>query len=268
VLDVTRAQELRRIEDYEHHVAIGAAVSLTDAFAALVAERPRLKVFANRFAGLPVRNAGTLGGNIANGSPIGDSMPLLIALDAQLVLMKQGGHRHVPLEAFYTGYRKTVLAPDELVAWILVPRRARASSCAPTRCPSASTTTSPPSAWSSGWSWTTTAWPASASAPAVSRPRRFAPRNRGLPGRQALDASHGARGHRRAEAGVPAHLRHARLGRVPAHGAGQPAAAVLAGDAGARTHQPGTDPCHPGLGPGSSDGAEFTTGLDCGSSPQ
>lgn len=122
VLDVTRARELRRIEDYEHHVAIGAAVTLADAFAALVNERPELRTFANRFAGLPVRNAGTLGGNVANGSPIGDSMPLLIALGAQLVLMKQAGHRHVPLERFYTGYRANVLAPDELVAWILVPR--------------------------------------------------------------------------------------------------------------------------------------------------
>ncbi len=122
VLDVTRAQELRRIEQYEHHVAIGAAVSLTDAYAELVRERPQLKTFANRFAGLPVRNAGTLGGNVANGSPIGDSMPLLIALDAQLVLMRAGGDRHVPLDRFYTGYRRNVLAPDELVAWILVPR--------------------------------------------------------------------------------------------------------------------------------------------------
>ncbi|HZY20035.1 MAG TPA: xanthine dehydrogenase small subunit [Ramlibacter sp.] len=122
VLDVTRARELRRIEEYPHHVAIGAAVTLTDAFAALVAQRPSLKTFASRFAGLPVRNAGTLGGNIANGSPIGDSMPLLIALDAQLVLMREGGHRHLALEDFYTGYRQTVLAPDELVAWILVPR--------------------------------------------------------------------------------------------------------------------------------------------------
>ena len=122
VLDVTRAQELRRIEDYPNHVAIGAAVSLTDAYAALVAQRPTLKTFADRFAGLPVRNAGTLGGNVANGSPIGDSMPLLIALDARLVLMSQGGHRHLPLEDFYTGYRKNVLAADELVAWILVPK--------------------------------------------------------------------------------------------------------------------------------------------------
>ena len=122
VLDVTRARELRRVEDYPHHIAIGAAVSLTDAYAALVAQRPSLKTFADRFAGLPVRNAGTLGGNVANGSPIGDSMPLLIALGARLVLMAQDGHRHLPLENFYTGYRKTVLAADELVAWILVPK--------------------------------------------------------------------------------------------------------------------------------------------------
>jgi xanthine dehydrogenase small subunit len=122
VLDVTAAEELRRIEHYDNHIAIGAAVTLTDAFDALVAERPQLKVFANRFAGLPVRNSGTLGGNVANGSPIGDSMPLLIALNAHIVLMSARGHRDMPLEDFYTGYRKNVLAPDEVLAWIKVPR--------------------------------------------------------------------------------------------------------------------------------------------------
>ena len=122
VLDVTRAAELKRIEHYDNHIAIGAAATLTDAFAALVGERPQLKTFANRFAGLPVRNSGTLGGNVANGSPIGDSMPLLIALNAHIVLMSARGHRDMPLEAFYTGYRKTVLAPDEVLAWIKVPR--------------------------------------------------------------------------------------------------------------------------------------------------
>lgn len=121
VLDVTRAEELRRIERYPHHVAIGAAVSLTDAYAALVQDRPQLRVFADRFAGLPVRNAGTLGGNVANGSPIGDSMPLLIALGANVVLMSTRGHREMPLEALYTGYRKNVMAVDELLAWIKVP---------------------------------------------------------------------------------------------------------------------------------------------------
>ncbi|HYE38647.1 MAG TPA: FAD binding domain-containing protein, partial [Ramlibacter sp.] len=73
VLDVTRVEELRRVQRRDDDVVIGAAVSLTDAFEALVQDRPQLKTFASRFAGLPVRNSGTLGGNVANGSPIGDS---------------------------------------------------------------------------------------------------------------------------------------------------------------------------------------------------
>ena len=122
VLDVTRVAELRRVEDYPQHIAIGAAVPLTDAFAALVAGRPQLRTFANRFAGLPVRNSGTLGGNVVNGSPIGDSMPLLIALGAHVVLMSIRGHRELPLEKLYTGYRKNVMAADEVLAWIKVPK--------------------------------------------------------------------------------------------------------------------------------------------------
>jgi xanthine dehydrogenase small subunit len=122
VLDVTGVEELRRVEQYDHHIAIGAAVTLTDAFDTLIAQWPQLKTFANRFAGLPTRNSGTLGGNVANGSPIGDSMPLLIALNAHVVLMSARGHRDMPLENFYTGYRKNVLAPDEVLAWIKVPR--------------------------------------------------------------------------------------------------------------------------------------------------
>ena len=126
VLDVTRAEELRRIETYPQHLAIGAAVTLSDAFAALEADRPELHSFLSRFAGLPVRNSGTLGGNVANGSPIGDSMPLLIALGANLVLMRwhegQIVHREFPLEQLYTGYRQNVMRPDEVLAWIKVPR--------------------------------------------------------------------------------------------------------------------------------------------------
>jgi xanthine dehydrogenase small subunit len=130
VLDVTAARELQRVETYRHHIAIGAAVTLTDAFAALVKERPQLQTFSQRFAGLPVRNSGTLGGNVANGSPIGDSMPLLIALGASVVLMrwkktKTGGeiaHRELRLEDLYTGYRTNVMRPDELLCWIKVPR--------------------------------------------------------------------------------------------------------------------------------------------------
>ena len=128
VIDLTRVAELRRVEQYPKHMAIGAAVSLTDAFAALVADRPALAEFAHRFAGLPVRNSGTLGGNVANGSPIGDSMPLLIALRASVVLMRQHGtrqtHRELALEDLYTGYRQNVIAKDEVLAWIKVPKAA------------------------------------------------------------------------------------------------------------------------------------------------
>ena len=126
IIDVSQVAELRQIEVYPNHVAIGAAASLTNAFAALVADRPQIKTFAHRFAGQPVRNSGTLGGNVANGSPIGDSMPLLIALRANLVLMslRRGkvSHREMALEDFYTGYRKNVLAADEVLAWIKVPK--------------------------------------------------------------------------------------------------------------------------------------------------
>jgi len=123
VLDVTRAAELREVTQHADAIHIGAAVTLTDAFAALTAQWPQLHRFATRFAGLPVRNSGTLGGNVANGSPIGDSMPLLIALRAQVVLASQArGERQLPLEDLYTGYRQNVMAPDELLVRIVVPR--------------------------------------------------------------------------------------------------------------------------------------------------
>ena len=133
VLDISRVVDLRCIEHYPHHIAIGAATTLTDAFDELVHERPALAAFAQRFAGLPVRNAGTLGGNVANGSPIGDSMPLLLALRASVVLMRWAGtpaqghieHREMALDDFYTGYRRNVMAPDELLAWIKIPRPGR-----------------------------------------------------------------------------------------------------------------------------------------------
>ncbi len=135
VLDITRVAELRRIERHDqdqdqnldgaHHIAIGAAVTLHEAYSALVKDRPQLKTFSERFAGLSIRNSGTLGGNVANGSPIGDSMPLLIALRASVVLMSvranQQWSREMPLEKLYTGYRKNVIEADEILAWIKVP---------------------------------------------------------------------------------------------------------------------------------------------------
>ena len=121
VIDITRVASLRQIEQHDSQLVIGAAVNLQEAFAALVQHWPELKTFAARFAGLSVRNSGTLGGNVANGSPIGDTMPLLIALHARIVLASLRGQHEMALEDFYTGYRQNLLAPDEVLAFIKLP---------------------------------------------------------------------------------------------------------------------------------------------------
>jgi xanthine dehydrogenase small subunit len=101
---------------------IGAGVSLNDAYEALCALYPaELGELWQRFASLPIRNAGTLGGNVANGSPIGDSMPWLIALGSEVVLQGPSGRRMLPLEAFYLDYQKKDLQADEFVAAIRIP---------------------------------------------------------------------------------------------------------------------------------------------------
>ena len=126
IIDLTQVPEIKRIEQYPHHVAIGAGVKVEQAFEALMKDRPQLKTYADRFAGLPIRNSATLGGNIGNGSPIGDSMPVLISLGASIVLMRmekgQIRHREVLLENFYTGYRTNILKPSEIICWIKVPK--------------------------------------------------------------------------------------------------------------------------------------------------
>ena len=121
IIDLTRVAELRRLQRTADALVIGAAVPLTQAFAAMAAERPALAAFFDRFAGLPVRESGTLGGNVANGSPIGDSMPLLIALGATLTLASTHGERTLPIEDFYLAYKQTALAPDEVLLAITVP---------------------------------------------------------------------------------------------------------------------------------------------------
>ena len=113
---------LKTIDVQDGMLAIGAGASLNDAYAALCEHYPdELSELWQRFASLPIRNAGTLGGNVANGSPIGDSMPWLIALGTQIVLRGAAGQRSLPLEDFYLGYQKKDLRPDEFVEALRVP---------------------------------------------------------------------------------------------------------------------------------------------------
>jgi xanthine dehydrogenase small subunit len=119
--------ELKRVEERDGVLSIGAAASLEDAWRALVARWPTLADIWLRFAGVPLRHTGTMGGNVANGSPIGDSAPVLMALDASLVLRRGGAIRRVGLADFYTGYMKNLLQPGEFVQAIEVPLASRAT---------------------------------------------------------------------------------------------------------------------------------------------
>ena len=113
--------ELKRIDEVDGGLRIGAAVSLEDAWQALVARWPALRDVWLRFASLPIRKAGTMGGNVANGSPIGDSAPVLMALDARIVLRKGAAQRTMPLSQFYLDYMKNALQPGEFVEALEVP---------------------------------------------------------------------------------------------------------------------------------------------------
>jgi xanthine dehydrogenase small subunit len=123
IIYVGDCDELTAIRDTGDAMEIGAAASLSDAFAALDVQWPELREVWSRFASVPIRNSGTLGGNVANGSPIGDSMPVLIALAATVVLRRGSATRELALEDFYRSYQKTARAPGEFVAAIRVPNR-------------------------------------------------------------------------------------------------------------------------------------------------
>ncbi|MBC7584357.1 MAG: xanthine dehydrogenase small subunit [Tardiphaga sp.] len=121
---IGRVRELQAIVETDAALTIGAGVSLEDAYNAMCGEYPlELSVMRQRFGSVLVRNAGTLGGNVANGSPIGDSMPWLIALGAEVILNGSGGRRGLALEEFYLGYQQKDLRPGEFVEAVRIPTR-------------------------------------------------------------------------------------------------------------------------------------------------
>ncbi len=100
---------------------IGAATTIADFEETCGTVLPAYRQILDRFGSPQIRNAGTLGGNLANGSPVGDTMPGLFVLDAEVELIGPSGSRRVNINHFYTGYRKTVLAADELIRRVIVP---------------------------------------------------------------------------------------------------------------------------------------------------
>jgi len=115
--------ELNRIEETDTDIEIAAAVTLTDAFDRLSEDYPELNELWRRFASPPVRNAGTLVGNIANGSPIGDSMPALICIGARVKLRKGLTTRIIALQDLYLGYQQNALQAGEFIESVLIEKR-------------------------------------------------------------------------------------------------------------------------------------------------
>ncbi len=121
ILYVGNVAEMALVEERGDELHIGAGASLEAAWSALAARWPTLTDVWLRFASPPIRNAGTMGGNVANGSPIGDSAPVLLALDAQIELRKGERVRRVALSGFYLDYMKNQLESGEFVQAIAVP---------------------------------------------------------------------------------------------------------------------------------------------------
>jgi len=123
VIYLGNIEALKQIDSDERYIEIGSGVTLTDAFASLGEVYPEITELFRRFASMPIRNSGTLGGNIANGSPIGDSMPVLITLGATLILRRGEQRREIPLESFYIDYQKTALLAGEFIEKIRIPKK-------------------------------------------------------------------------------------------------------------------------------------------------
>lgn len=122
-LNLWRLDELRHIAAAGPVISIGALATYTDLIHSPVVNRaaPMLVQAAREVGGVQIQNRGTLGGNIANASPAGDTLPVLAALEANVVLRSVAGERRVPFTTFYTGYKTSVRQPDELITAVELP---------------------------------------------------------------------------------------------------------------------------------------------------
>jgi CO/xanthine dehydrogenase FAD-binding subunit len=122
-LDINRLRELRGVEETADHVVVGALTTYTDVrrSGALSRYFPSMGRAASLTGGVAIQNRGTMGGNIANGSPAADTPPALIAYDVEIELVSTSGSRWVPYDTYHTGYKQSVRRPDELIGRIRLP---------------------------------------------------------------------------------------------------------------------------------------------------
>jgi len=122
VLDLTRVPELRGHDVGPDDVRVGAGVTYTDLIAALADDLPALAMAARTVGSPPIRNRGTIGGNLGSASPAGDCHPPLLAAGATVETASVRGGRSVPAREFFVGPKRNVLAPDELITAVRIPR--------------------------------------------------------------------------------------------------------------------------------------------------
>ena len=121
LIAIDRLAELRGLDEGQEYVELGAALTLSEIERGLDGRIPLLAKLFPQFASRLIRNGATLGGNLGTGSPIGDSLPVLLALECQLVLASTRGERVVDLADYFTGYRQTIRDADELIKSVRVP---------------------------------------------------------------------------------------------------------------------------------------------------
>jgi xanthine dehydrogenase molybdopterin binding subunit/xanthine dehydrogenase small subunit len=122
LISLEGVRELRQIEKTDAEWRIGAGVTLSTVWQAIGDEYLALATMFRWFGSRQVRNRATFGGNLVTASPIGDSAPVLLALDAEVDLVSADGGRRVPLCEFFVGYRKTILKPGEIMRSVIIPR--------------------------------------------------------------------------------------------------------------------------------------------------
>jgi CO/xanthine dehydrogenase FAD-binding subunit len=124
VVDISGLNELRGVSSDEHYFHIGGLTTWTDVVRTPL---PRcfdaLKAAAREIGGVQIQNRGSIAGNLCNASPAADSLPPLLALDAEVELVSQAGTRQIPLADFIVGNRRTLRERDEILSQVLIPRR-------------------------------------------------------------------------------------------------------------------------------------------------
>ncbi|MBI4810049.1 MAG: xanthine dehydrogenase small subunit [Ignavibacteriales bacterium] len=122
IIDLSSVTELKEVKGTDTALIIGASVSMNDVRSYIEKFFPALFEMLNVFASSQIRNVATLGGNLGTASPVGDTIPVLMAYNAKVILESLNGRREITLDNYITGYRKTVRKPDELITSIIIPK--------------------------------------------------------------------------------------------------------------------------------------------------